>query len=144
MDRAKERTKWKCKWRKSSNANWSWSVNSREKNRPKNRKQHTALNKSPAEKRLCASEKETPRFLLSSLFQLKDFNRLALTLQSQLPLWFYLNINSIDILTQSTKFSLPSRSLRFSSISIHSFAVVLLALLLLLCHCSISASKAWE
>lgn len=58
-------------------------------------------------------------FLLSSPFLVDreresrrkaDFNRLALTLQSQLPLWFYLNTNSIDILTQSTTSVLPSHS----------------------------------
>lgn len=46
MDRAKERTKWKFKWRKSSNANRSWSVNRKKDPKSQNKTQH---NKNSAE-----------------------------------------------------------------------------------------------
>lgn len=65
-----------------------------EKNRPKNRKQNRIeLNGANQKKNgLRASEDTSEKernaliFTIISTFQLKDFNRLALTLQSQLPL----------------------------------------------------------
>lgn len=160
MDRAKERTKWKFKWGKSSNANRSWSVKRKkqhthtETHNPKSQNK-TEQNWTMPTKKLwrihTARERNCMIFIIISIsterFQSisSDITKsiATLILSKHQFYWYFNPINYIFA-------ALPTSNSFFFSIFLipFTFAVVLLVLLfvllLLLCHCSISAWKAWE